>query len=168
MKRPPTLPADLASLQAARPEPSDPPKALVEAYKKHVDELRGIEDRQNKMIALLLGIFSAAATLLTKGWLNAGTAQKAYVTLIAVVLIWIGQHAVNEFHALRIAVRELLVRCEIALRFYETNVFITGSMLYTKDEIEYHTKGGWLKQYYLLVWAVGAAFIVILWFGKHM
>ena len=62
--------------KSGRPEPEDkksmcpaqpgPPGALIEAYKKHVEELRGIDDRQSKIIALLLGVLSAAGTLLIK------------------------------------------------------------------------------------------------------
>jgi hypothetical protein len=142
----------------------DPPTALLEAYKKHVEELRGIEDRQNKTIALILGIFSAAGTLLIAKQGDIPLPPKLYVTFVAVALVWIGQHAVDELHDLRIAVRGLLVRCETALGFYQTDKFFQGEMLYTTGEQEYALgKGAWMKQNYRIVWGVSTAFLVLLW-----
>ena len=167
--------------KADRPEPEDkqsmrpaqqsgecsqsgPPGALVEAYKKHVAELSGIEDRQSKIIAVLLGILSAAGTLLIKEAANLGRGPKVYVSLVTVAIVVIGHHAVNEFHDLRIAVRDLLVRCEIALRFYEVGKFLEGKPLYTDYELGYPTRGNWMKQSYIrIVWLVCVGFILLLW-----
>jgi hypothetical protein len=171
--------------KSGRPDPEDPalmhptpkpsgsdqsgsPGALLESYKKHVEELRGIEDRQNKAIALLLGIFSAAGTLLIKEATDLGYAPKVYVTLLALVVVGIGQHAINELHDMRTAVRDLLVRCEIALGFYEPGAFLVGKPLYTNYELKYPTRGNWMKQNYWIVWSVSLGFLVLLWLRKHI
>jgi hypothetical protein len=88
--------------------------------------------------------------------------------LIALVLAFIGQHAVNELHNLRIAVRDLLVRCEIALRFYEVGAFLEQKPLYTNYEKKYPTRGDWMKQNYWIAWLVCVGFLLLLWFGKHI
>jgi hypothetical protein len=164
MSRPEPDPGHTRSLHPNRFSQPAPSQGLLEAYKKHVEELRGIEDRQNKTIALLLGIFSAAGTLLLKKDVEIPWPALTYITAIAVALLLIGQHAVNEFHDLRVAVRDLLVRCETALRFYETGAFLEGEMLYTKEEQEYAIgKGGWMKENYWIVYVVGGAFIFLLW-----
>lgn len=174
---------DLKSMSPAQqPAQPVPAGALLEAYKKHVAELRGIEDRQSKLVGLILGILSAAGTLLINAHLQpsprTGTASgsypfpvswighnaaRIYVSLVAVVAVAIGRHAVNELHDLRKHVRDLLVRCEIALGFYETGAFLKGKPLYTTDEQEYPTKGAWMKQNYWIVLLVCAGFLLFLW-----
>lgn len=154
------------ALRTGESEQPPPSAALLEAYKKHAEELKGIEDRQNKIIALILGILSAAATLLIKGTDDFGWAPRLYISVVALVIVGIGQHAINELGDLRSAVRDLLVRCEIALRFYEVGAFLKGRMLYTSYERGYRKRGGWLKQSYGFVWAVCVGFIVLLW-RKH-
>jgi len=144
------------------------PNAILEAYKKHVEELRGIEDRQQKSIALILGILSAAGTLLIKEGGLLDPVPKLYVSLLALIVVGIGQHAINELHDLRIATRDLLVRCEIALRFYEAGAFLKGRMLYTNYELDYPARGAWMKQNYWIVWIVCAGFLILLWFGKSI
>jgi hypothetical protein len=161
--------ADPRSIHPAQPTvPPVPPAGLLEAYKKHVEELNRIEDRQNKIIALILGILSAAGTLLSKSGFDVDDAQKAYFSLVALVVAGIGQHAINELHDMRIAVRDLLVRCEIGLGFYEVGAFLAGKTLYTDYEWQYPTRGAWMKQNYWIVWLVCAGFLVLLLFGKDL
>ena len=72
--------------------------------------------------------------------------------------------SVHELHNLRIAVRDLLVRCETALGFYQTDKFFQGEMPYTTDEQTYALgKGAWMKQNYWIVRGVSTAFLVLLW-----
>jgi hypothetical protein len=146
--------------------PWAPREGLLEAYKKHVEELRGIEDRQSKTVALLLGVFSAAGTALAKGGLGRHIGPKIFLSLMALAIVFVGQHAISELHDMRIAARDLLVRCEISLGFYELGAFLKGRMLYTKYELEYPTRGAWMTQYYWIVWVVCAGFIGMLFFGK--
>jgi hypothetical protein len=141
----------------------DATEILLQAYKKHVEELRGIEARQSKVIALILGILSAAGTLFINGKITLEVAQKVYVSLLAIVVVYIGQHAIGELHDFRIAVRDLLVRCEIALRFYENSAFLNEEMLYTDYEKGYPTRGNWMKQDYWIVWLVSVVFLLVLW-----
>jgi len=74
----------------------------------------------------------------------------------------IGQHVINELHDLRIAVRDLLVRCEIGLGFYEDGAFLKEIPLYTDYEGKYYTRGGWTKLYYLVVWLAFTGLVVSL------
>ena len=141
--------------------------SLLEAYKKHTGELSGIEDRQNKTIALLLGIFSAAGTLLLKDGSHVGYFGATYLSLMAIIITCIGHHAINELHDLRIAVRDLLVRCEIGLGFYRDDAFLAGRPLYTPYEGKYPTRGGWMKQNYWIVWVVAAGFIGLLFLKAY-
>jgi len=80
MSRPPPE-ADPKKMHPTQPIGAQPPTALLEAYKKHAQELSGIEDRQYKIIVLLLGIFSAAATLLLAKDVHVDLAQKIYVSV---------------------------------------------------------------------------------------
>jgi hypothetical protein len=163
---------DLNSLRPAprtgEPGQSSPPGALLEAYKKHVEELRGIEDRQQKVIALILGIFSAAATLLIEKGASIERPAKLYITILALIIVFIGRHAIHELHDLRVATRDLLVRCEIALRFYEVDAFLKGRMLYTSYELDFPKRGKWMKENYWIVLSVCVGFLVLLWFGKEI
>jgi hypothetical protein len=158
-------------LKLIHPEPGnlgEPSKfdlsgALIEAYKKHAEELRGIEDRQSKTVALLLGILSAAGTLLLKPSVHLTLFPKLYISAVALVIVYVGNHAINEFHDLRTAVRDLLVRCEVALRFHEAGVFLEGKPLYTQYELGYANRGAWMKQNRWIIWFVCAAFLLLLW-----
>ena len=152
---------------AQQPGESHRFEALLEAYKKHAEELRGIEDRQSKTIALVLGILGAAGTLLIKG-VELQPAPKVYVSLVAFSVVLIGNLTIYELHDLRRAVRDLLVRCEIALRFYEVGTFLQGKMLYTSDEWKYPERGAWMRRYYVIVWLVCAGFLWLLWSGNSI
>lgn len=161
MSRPPPE-ADPEKMHPTQPVGAQPPAALLEAYKKHAQELGSIEDRQYKIIVLLLGIFSAAATLLLAKEVHVDPAQKIYVSVVAFLATVIGQHVINELHDLRIAVRDLLVRCEIGLGFYEDGAFLKVIPLYTDYEGKYHTRGGWTRQYYLVVWLALTGLVLLL------
>jgi hypothetical protein len=162
MNRP--TPADPRSMcPVEQVSAAGPPAALLEAYKKHVEELRGIDDRQNKILAGLLAIFSAAATLLVKGPVDLGPLSALYMSLVALVIVFIGQHAIDELHDFRVATRDLLVRCEVALHYYEIGAFMAGRMLYTEYELDYPHRGKWMKQNYWIVWLICGGFVLLLW-----
>jgi hypothetical protein len=137
--------------------------ALLEAYKKHTEELRRIEDRQHQIVALVIGIFSAAATLLTKGWVPDSLLVVAYLSMVALAIGWLGFHSINELHDLRIAVRELLVRCEIGLGFYKLGAFLEERMLYTEYELHYQKRGKWLRLEHWIVAMICLTFVALLW-----
>jgi len=143
-------------------EPGTTP-GLVEAYKKHAEELRCIEDRQRQIVAMVIGIFSAAATLLAKDWVPHSPLVMVYLSVMALAIGWIGFHSINELHDLRVAVRDLLVRCEIGLGFYSPGAFLREKMLYTDYELHYRKRGKWMRQDHWIVAMISASFIVLLW-----
>jgi hypothetical protein len=134
--------------------------APTEAYRKHSTELSAIEDRQNKMILLLLGILSAAGTLLNNQCPDPAVVW--YIAFVAIVIVSMGHHANNELADLRKASRDLLVRCETALGYYSKDIFTNGKALYTDYENGYARRGGWLKRYFSIVWLVLAGFLILL------
>src|SRR5882724_1388623 len=79
-----------------------PKQSLLEAYKKHSAELTAIEDRQNKLLLLILGIFGAGATLLGSSRAASITFYgRGGLTFLAVVISGIGWYYNRELHDLR-------------------------------------------------------------------
>src|SRR5271157_3937364 len=89
---------------------------LVEAYKKHSTELASIEDRLNKLLLIILGVFGAGATAISKVTLTPWPA--CILVVVVVVFAGFGLHYNFEIRNLRTEVRYLLVRCEIEMGFY--------------------------------------------------
>jgi hypothetical protein len=140
---------------------------LQEAYKKHAAELANIEDRQHKLTLLMLGIFSAGATLIASGHIELSCYSKWALTILSLFIVGPSIHYNIELHDLRGVTRELLVRCEIALGFHQEDRFLKDEKLYVKGDIDYGNKGQWLRNSYF--WTVGAvciAFIVLVWLAK--
>src|SRR5205807_7275612 len=100
---------------------------------------------------LILGIFSAAAMLLTKTGFPHSYPIVIYLSVMAFIIGGIGFHAIDELHDLRVAARDLLVRCEIGLGFYDSGAFLKEEMLYTNYELAYPMRGGWMRQYRWIV-----------------
>ena len=138
--------------------------ALYEAYKKHAAELASIEDRQNKLFLVLLGVFSAAATVLPK--IDLAFYEKLYFGGLVAVIVWYGVHSCLEYRNLRIAVRDLLVRCELAMEFYEHDAFLIGEPLYTVEERKYPEKGRWLAQFAVIIIVTGLGLLFLILFPK--
>jgi hypothetical protein len=140
---------------------------LQEAYKKHATELANIEDRQHKLTLLMLGIFSAGATLMASGHIDLSCKSKWALTILSLAIVGPSFHYNLELHDLRGVTRELLVRCEIALGFHQKDRFLKDEKLYVVGDIGYGNKGRWLRDSYF--WTVGIvciAFIVIVWLTK--
>jgi len=143
------------------------PTILLEAYKKHAAELVSIEDRQYKLSLLMLGIFSAGATLIASGHVEMSRPLRVALTVFSLAIVGPSFHYNAELHRLRGVTRELLVRCEIALGIHENDRFLKNERLYHESEIEYGKKGRWLHNSYC--WTVGivcAAFILVVWLAK--
>ncbi len=87
----------------------------------------------------------------------------AYLSLVALAIGWLGFHSINELHDLRIAVRELLVRCEIGLGFYKLGAFLEERMLYTEYELHYQKRGKWLRLEHWIVAMICLTFVALLW-----
>jgi len=118
---------------------------LLEAYRKHSTELASIEDRLNKLLLIILGVFGVGATEIPKAHL--GYVGSVAVVLIVLVFAFFGWHYSSELRGVRAEVRHLLVRCEIAMGFYipkDPRQSDSQLPLYTEDELEYPRKGGFL------------------------
>jgi hypothetical protein len=129
-----------------RPEPKLQDTArqnsLHEAYKKHSTELASIEDRENKFLLLILAVYGAGATAFSTINLQGASVMPWCFAGIVCLTIGVGQHTVHEDHDLRRAVRDMLVRCELAMEFYTPDVFLKDMPLYGAAERCYSSKGG--------------------------
>jgi hypothetical protein len=160
------LPSSKVSEDAGPPQKAE---ALREAYKRHSSELITIDELQIKLLLVMLGIFSAGATLLA----SFNKKDSAYdlplgvqwgLTLIAVALLWLWAWFTRERHDYRQAVRDLLVRCELALGFYAKDAYLEGDALYTRWERQFPSKGGFMLWTHLAtVFLAGIGFLLVLW-----
>ena len=138
---------------------------LLEAYKKHSTELASIEDRLNKLLLIILGVFGAGATAISKATLEPWTA--CMLVFLVIVFAGFGLHYVLEIHQVRAEVRYLLVRCEIEMGFYISNdrskeIHRANKQLYTDDEFLYPTKGEFLTGTYAAVILLAALGLTVL------
>jgi hypothetical protein len=145
-------------------DPQQRPTALHEAYRKHATELTSIEDRQNRLVLILLGLFGAGVPVVTK--IHLSWPAKLYLDFLVLAVAAFGTHQCTEFRRLRADVRKLLVRCELAMEFYQPGAFLKDEMLYTKEELLYATKGQWLAYATIVIWIAGAGLICLIAIGK--
>jgi hypothetical protein len=153
-----------ANLRKMTRMPREAAPILQEAYKKHAAELASIEDRQHKLTLLMLGIFSAGASLIASGHVDMSCGLRWALTGFSLAVAIPSFHYNSELHRLRGVTRELLVRCELALGFHEKGLFLKDEKLYAEGEIAYGKKGRWVRDSYC--WTVGAvcvAFIFVVW-----
>lgn len=144
---------------------TDAQKAEVvrDAYKKHADELRAIEDAQGKLTAVILGIFGAGASFL------AGTKQaiplgaKWGLTVVVLAIVGVGTIIAWFRRGARTGTRNLLKRCEVALGFYENDFYISGEKLYGDLFQKFPRKGWWLDLTIILAAVSGFGFLLLLW-----
>jgi hypothetical protein len=157
------LPSSTVSGSDGPPQKAD---ALREAYKRHSSELVTIDEQQAKLLLVMLGILSAGATLLASGkgaWQPTRVVQFG-LTLITFALLGVWIRFTYERHSYRQAVRDLLVRCELAMGFYATNAYLEGGELYTPKELEFPSKGGFMLGTNLfIVVLAGLGFLLVLW-----
>jgi len=149
---------------------------LVEAYRKHSTELASIEDRLNKLVLIILGVFGAGATAISKAQLARGPA--GVIIFLVAVFAYFGVHYVFEIHQVRAAVRYLLVRCEIEMGFYSlprcgSKNIPADKQLYSEEELRFPTKGRFLRNTYAAVIILAASGLISLisvqtdWGGRH-
>jgi hypothetical protein len=150
--------------------PPQKSEMLREAYKRHCSELVTIEEQQGKLLLVMLGILSAGATFLAAGIKEHSTPLECEVkvglTIMTLALLALWGWFTWEKHGYRRAVRDLLVRCEVAMGFYEGGTYLHCTGLYTTEELEFPSprKGRFVPYVYLLtVGAAGAGFLLILW-----
>src|SRR5271157_3195087 len=149
---------------------------LLEAYKKHSTELASIEDRLNKLLLIILGVFGAGATAISKATLEPWTA--CMLVFLVIVFAGFGLHYVLEIHQVRAEVRYLLVRCEIEMGFYclprcGSKNIPADKQLYSEEELRFPTKGRFLRNTYAAVIILAASGLISLisvqtdWGGRH-
>lgn len=138
---------------------------LVEAYKKHSTELAAIEDRLNRLLLIILGVFGAGATVIPNARL--GTVASGLLVVMVLVFVGFGLHYSFEMRQVRAAVRYLLVRCEIDMGFYipKDRKDLPGAdkqALYTREELKYPTKGKFLSGTCVTAIVVTAIVLIVL------
>jgi hypothetical protein len=138
-------------------------EVLRETYKKHATELLAIEDAQQKITILLLGILGAGGSFIAgmKEALSCGA--KCGLTVVVVSTVIIGLILTFFRSHARETTRALLVRCEEALGFGEKGYYIPGEKLYGDVLMMFPSKGKWLGLIYALVPAAGVGFLITLW-----
>lgn len=139
-------------------------EAVREAYKKHAAELLAIEDSQQKLTLLFLGIFGAGASFLASTSTSLHLWAKVGLTIVAVAMIVLAAAYTRQRNNARQAVRGLLVACEEALGFFESGRYLGVGSLYPIGYLNYPYAGGWLGWASLAVVVVGGVgFIFVLW-----
>ena len=148
-------------------------KVLLAAYQKHAAELLAIEASQEKLINLVLAIYSAGLTLIAamlkdaKALLqgpnhtvsNFGLALMAVAVLIGIYALYMS----TKRNAARHAVRDGLSRVDQALGFFRQGVYLQDGQLYDDKWLEY-SNPGFLNWAHFIVVATGAAFIAAVYF----
>jgi hypothetical protein len=138
--------------------------SLHEAYKRHSTELASLEDRLNKTLVLILGFFGASVTAVSAVSLKEEPVAALCFAVIVVGVMLLGLHVTNEAGDLRKAVRDLLVRCELAMQFYTPDVFVKGKPLYGDAEREYSKKGGTLTYpSYVVIILTACLLLYLIW-----
>jgi len=145
----------LAEKSKQSPPNTDYKTFLLEAYKKHSAELASIEDRLNRFLLVILGVFGAGAVAIPKVPVTPWSARILYGVVFLFTAF--GLHYNSEIRGVRARVRYLLVRCEIDMGFYTSK-----ERLYTDDELSYPTKGGYLKFTYAAIIVAAAIGLILL------
>ncbi len=152
----------------ANPSEDNKIKILLAAYQKHAAELLAIEASQEKLINLVLGIYSAGLTLiaaLLKDARSLLTLSRFSWALIVVAAL-IGIYAVymsERRNKARHDVREGLTRIEQALGLFEQSTYLQNEQLYLDAWLKY-PKPGFLNWTHGIVIAAGLAFIAAVYF----
>jgi hypothetical protein len=135
-----------------------------EVYKKHAAELLAIEEAQQKLTLLLLGVFGAGASFLAseKGPSLSGPA-KIGLSLVVLGIVWVGLRYTRRRDLARVSVRDLLVDCEKALGLFDVGVYSRDLPLYGKPLEKFASKGGWLSWTFWIAGLAALGFLVVLW-----
>ena len=143
---------------------TDKVEILRDLYKKHAAELLALEEAQQKLNALVLGIFSAGATLLASDTVRAlvGSGGKLGLVLVTVAIGGLGGLYTFKRHQARGSVRLLLTRCEEALGCYDTGFLANGGTLYPVEFRQYKERGSWLAATFALALLSAVAFLIML------
>jgi hypothetical protein len=135
-----------------------------EVYKKHAAELLAIEEAQQKLTLLLLGVFGAGASFLAseKGPSLSGPG-KIGLSLVVLGIVWVGLRYTKRRDLARVSVRGLLVDCEKALGLFDVGVYSQNLPLYGNPLEKFASKGGWLSWTFWIAALAALGFLVVLW-----
>lgn len=139
--------------------------ALVQTiYSKHVAELQALEEAQQKLILLLLGIFGAGASFLASDKTPVPSLQACWgLTLVVLGMIAVGWRYTKRRDHARQSVRELLTDCEKALGLFDAGVFLPNVALYPRALMGYPKQGYWLSYTFWIAAIAAGGFLIVLW-----
>jgi hypothetical protein len=164
----PVVPAGGAptpSAFAAQLAPDKKAEVIVETYKKHASELLAIEESQQKMVLLLLGVFAAGISYVGTKEIAIPLAAKAGLIAIALILVGHGFVYTRFRNGARRGTRTLLVNCEHALGLYENGIYIQGAQLNPPGYANFPQVGDWLGwMSWFAILAAALAFILLVTF----
>jgi len=141
-------------------------EVLREAYKKHAEELRAIEDSELKLTGIQLGIFGAGASFLAAMKQSLPPNAKWGLTVVAAAIILVGATSAFFRNRARQQTRDLLIRCEKALGFQDLDAYLPGEKLYGDVFAKYPSKGWWLALVNGFVASSGVGLILLVWLFK--
>jgi hypothetical protein len=148
-------------------------KILLAAYRKNAAELLAIEASQEKLINLVLAIYSAGLTLIAALLKDAkpllrgshcGLSLFAWMLIVVAILIaaytlYMSTRRNNARHA----VREGLLNIDDALGFFRAGTYLQGASLYPAEWRNF-ANPGFLNWSHVIVFAAGVAFIAAVYF----
>ena len=145
---------------------------LLTAYNKHSTALGAIEASQQALFNLILGIFSAALTLLIALYKDErallhgssgaflGLSSLDWVMIISAGLITAySLYMSRGRNKARLSVRRAVERIDYALGFFQPGAFLKDETLYP-DSFAVYTKTSFLQRAHWLLYAPAAAFVI--------
>jgi hypothetical protein len=129
---------------------------LLAAYTKHTAELLALEESQQTLVVILLGIFSVGIGALDS--LPTEPLARGGIILAALLFVVFGALYTYRRTLARRAIRGLIVDIEIALQFYQPDVYLVQQSLYPRQYLGYPEKK-WLAWIFAPVVFAAAVFI---------
>jgi hypothetical protein len=135
---------------------------LLKAYEKHTRELLSLEESQQKLVGVIIGLFTVGAPVIAMAH-NMDVGQRLALTVGAAVLsLWGYLFSRKRNHA-RSAIRRLIVNIETALRFYEDGAYLQGASLYPHAFQTAYPKPSFLGGLIYVALLQALVFIASLW-----
>ena len=137
---------------------------LIEAYKKHSSELLSLEESQQKLVTLLLGILAVGITFVSE--IQIFPQQLTFPLIIIAVLLSVfgGLYTHKRNHA-RASIRKLMVSIEEAMGFYQPGLYMEGKSLYP-EKLKQYPQVQWLGSIYYIVLLAALTFVfIVVWRG---
>jgi hypothetical protein len=146
--------------------PAQRSEVIRDIHRKHAAELLALEEAQQKVVLLLLGVFGAGASFIASDRgpsLQNNDLLRGGLTVLVLALLAIAAVYTHHRNGSRKAVRHLLLQCDEALGLFEPGIYLEGAHLYANDFREFPKVGGWLGWTYWLAFVAGIGFIIVLW-----